>query len=186
MEEGRSEIVSSNSKPRKSFCFVGRYSPVKGLDILAAAYRIYSSQVESPWELVTAGKGECREQLVSAGAEDRGFIQPEALPAFFADASAFILPSRFEPWGVVIQEAAASGLPLVCSNACGAGVHLLRDGFNGISVPAGDTDSLVNAMVRMTEMEESKRNEWGKASFELSKQYTPERWVETMISGVTR
>lgn len=178
------KLKSGKAKPH--FLYVGRYVDVKGINVLVEAYRCYCERVEEPWGLKCAGAGPLQDELVSSGAEDLGFVQPDVLPEVMGQASAFVLPSRFEPWGVVVQEAAASGLPLICSDACGAAVHLLRDGFNGYSFPTSDKDALVDRMVRMTEMKESKRNQWGKASFELSKQYTPERWVETLISGVTR
>ena len=178
------DLASPISNLRKSFAFVGRYAPVKGLDTLAEAYRLYAAKVESPWKLICAGKGECREQLIAAGAEDRGFLQPEALPAFLGEASAFILPSRFEPWGVVVQEAAATGLPVIVSDVCGAGVHLLRDRWNGRSFAAGDAAHLTECLLWMHWQSDAQLVELGRNSFELSKQYTPERWARTLIEGV--
>ena len=178
------DLASPISNLRKSFAFVGRYAPVKGLDTLAEAYRIYSSKVESPWKLICAGKGECREQLIAAGAEDRGFLQPEALPAFLGEASAFILPSRFEPWGVVVQEAAATGLPVIVSDVCGAGVHLVRDRWNGRSFAAGDAQHLAVCLLWMHRQSDEQLAELGRNSFELSKQYTPDRWARTLLEGV--
>ena len=178
------DLASPISNLRKSFAFVGRYAPVKGLDTLAEAYRLYAAKVESPWKLICAGKGECREQLIAAGAEDRGFLQPEALPAFLGEASAFILPSRFEPWGVVVQEAAATGLPVIVSDVCGAGVHLLRDRWNGRSFAAGDAAHLTKCLLWMHWQSDAQLVELGRNSFELSKQYTPERWARTLIEGV--
>ena len=150
---------------------------------MAEAYRIYSAQVETPWKLICAGKGECQSQLLSAGAEDRGFIQPEALPDFLAEADAFILPSRFEPWGVVVQEAAATGLPVIVSDVCGAGVHLLRDRWNGRSFAAGDAEQLAECLLWMHQQSEDQLATLGHNSFELSKQYTPERWAQTLLEG---
>lgn len=112
-------------RPR-SFLFVGRYIPEKGIDTLATAYRQYRDLVAHPWPLICAGAGPLHQALRDCGAVERGFVQPKDLPAVMAGAAAFILPSLFEPWGVVLQEAAAAGLPLIASHACGAAVHLLR------------------------------------------------------------
>lgn len=177
--EQRSEI-----KDRRSFLFVGRYVPEKGIDTLVEAYGRYRREVQNPWPLVCAGAGLLRDSLAAAGAEDVGFVQPADLPSLMAGAGAFVLPSRFEPWGVVVQEAAASGLPLICSDACGAGVHLLRDRWNGRSFAAGDPSHLVECLLWMHQQSDQQLHELGLNSFELSKQYTPRRWVETLLEGI--
>jgi glycosyltransferase involved in cell wall biosynthesis len=172
-----------SERPR-CFLFVGRYAEEKGIRDLAAAYRIYRAEVQNPWPLVCAGKGDLAPLLVAAGAEDRGFVQPERLPELMREAAAFVLPSLFEPWGVVVQEAAACGLPLIVSDACGAGVHLVRNGYNGFITETSDCQSLAVALARMHRLNGSDREEFGRRSFELSKQYTPERWAKTLHDGL--
>jgi glycosyltransferase involved in cell wall biosynthesis len=162
------------------FLFVGRYVVEKGIDTLLEAYRSYREQVTDPWGLRCAGAGPLRELLKGSGVDDLGFVQPDELPSIMAAAAAFVLPSRFEPWGVVAHEAAASGLPLILSDACGAGVHLLRPLHNGYSVAAGSVVELVRAMVAMHGLLPSQRRNFGHASWELSKQYTPERWAAVL------
>ena len=167
------------------FLFVGRYVHAKGLDVLAEAYTIYRRSVEHAWPLVCVGAGEKGYMIREReGIEDRGFIQPADLPGLMRTASAFILPSRKEAWGVVLQEAAASALPLICSDACGAGVHLVRDGYNGYNVQTGDADHLAEAMVRLARLPASERSAMGRRSHELSRQYTPETWIDTFVSGL--
>ena len=184
---GRQRLEAGGPEERPShFLFVGRYVPEKGIDTLIRAYQIYCSKVTSPWELRCAGAGPLQERLVAAGAVDSGFVQPDRLPEVMGAASGFVLPSRFEPWGVVVQEAAACGLPLICSDACGAAEHLLRDGLNGISFPAGDAEALADAMLLLSSLDRTTRSEFGARSHELSRQYTPERWVETLMRGVAR
>jgi len=180
--ESREQRAESDGM--RSFLYVGRYAPEKGLDTLTKAYSIYRQRAERPWKLVCAGAGPLRETLVRAGTEDRGFIQPDELPELMGEATAFILPSRFEPWGVVAHEAAATGLPLILSDACGAGAHLLRHHGNGYIFPAGDAKALAERMEQMTCLPETKRREWGETGFHLSKQYTPKRWAETLLAGL--
>jgi glycosyltransferase involved in cell wall biosynthesis len=171
---------------QRSFLYVGRYVSEKGLDTLCEAYRLYITHVANPWTLTCAGAGPLRDRLVAAGAKDQSFVQPNDLPELMAKASCLILPSRFEPWGVVVHEAAASGLPLICSDACGAAVHLLRPHLNGYTFPTGDAEALADRMVQMTRLSDSDRNEFGQASAQLSRQYTPERWINTLLAGLTR
>jgi glycosyltransferase involved in cell wall biosynthesis len=186
-EVGRRRLeAEAQGGERPHFLYVGRYVPEKGLDTLIEAYRSYRERAESPWELRCAGAGPLQERLVAAGAVDLGFVQPDRLPEVMGSAAAFVLPSRFEPWGVVVQEAAACGLPLICSDACGAAEHLLRDGLNGVVFPAGDAEALADGMLRMSGLDQSVRGEFAARSHELSRQYTPERWVETLMRGMAR
>jgi glycosyltransferase involved in cell wall biosynthesis len=181
----RPDAPAISAFDRPGLLYVGRYASEKGLDTLAEAYRLYRREVLSPWPLVCAGAGPLREALVSAGAEDRGFVQPRELPSLMYEASAFVLPSRFEPWGVVAQEAAASTLPLILSDACGAAAHLLRPYYNGFIFEAGSVKGLLRALKAMHALEPERHRSYAQASYELSKQYTPQRWAETLIEGLS-
>ncbi|WP_457653578.1 glycosyltransferase family 4 protein [Rhodocaloribacter sp.] len=174
----------ATSRP-KTFLFVGRYIPIKGLDTLIAAYRRYRRQASEPWALHCAGTGELASTLEGQpGVTDLGFVQPDRLPQLFAEAGAFILPSRREPWGVVVQEATAAGLPVLCSTASGAAVHLVQDGYNGFLFEPGDASYLARLMQRIDDASEEERSEMGRASHALSRQFTPERWAETFVRGL--
>jgi len=134
----------------KRFAFIGRYCPEKGLDLLVDAYAEYRRRVSDPWELVCCGRGPQASLLSGVpGVSDLGFRQPETLPEVLAEAGALVLPSLYEPWGVVVAEACAAGLPIICSNACGAAVDLVREGYNGYLVGTGDVPSLAEAMVKL-------------------------------------
>lgn len=169
----------------RAFLFVGRYIRRKGLDLLVDAYAAHRERVDDPWPLLCAGSGE-QEVLLDGqeGIDNRGFVQPDVLPGLMEAAGAFVLPSREEPWGVVVEEAAAAGLPLICSEACGAAVHLLQDSYNGYLVQSKSADHLAHRMVTMSMLADEKRARMGARSHELSKQYTPTRWAETLISGI--
>lgn len=171
--------------PSRRFLYVGRYVPEKGVDLLADAYAAYRNRVADPWPLVCAGSGVLEDRLdAQAGIENEGFVQPDALPRLMAQGGAFVLPSRDEPWGVVVQEAAAAGCPLLCSEASGAAVHLLNDGYNGYRVQSESVDHLTECLVRMSALSEETRAQMGARSHALSRQYTPTRWAETLTTGV--
>lgn len=174
----------ATERPR-TFLFVGRYIPIKGLDTLIEAYRRYREEASEPWALQCAGTGELAPMLEGGpGVANLGFVQPDRLPQLMAEAGAFILPSRREPWGVVVQEAATAGLPVLCSTASGASVHLVQDGYNGFLFEPGDVDHLARLMLRIDEASEEERREMGRASHALSRQFTPERWAETFMQGL--
>ncbi|MBM3955288.1 MAG: glycosyltransferase family 4 protein [Planctomycetes bacterium] len=135
--------------PRK-FLFVGRYVASKGLDVLLEAYAAYRRSVAVPWSLTCCGRGALGPQVAGAeGVIDLGFVQPRDQPAVLRDHGAFILPSRYEPWGVVLAEALASGLPAICTTACGAGVELLHPHSNGWLVPPANPPALAAALRRI-------------------------------------
>ena len=103
--------------------FAGKLAPWKRPgDLLEAAARVPRAFV------VYAGDGELREQLAERarrlGLADRvrflGFVNQSALPATYRAADVLVLPSEFEPFGLVVNEAFASGTPAIVSTACGA------------------------------------------------------------------
>ena len=170
-----------------AFLFVGKYSSEKGIDVLVEAYRQYRRHHSSPWKLVCAGTGDLRHMLSDEpGVEDRGFVQPDQLPGVLRDTTAFVLPSRREPWGVVLQEAATAGMPLICSEECGAGVHLVQDGYNGYTFETTNPAHLARCMSQLSEKKEEDVAAMGDRSHQLSKQYTPTRWARTLVRGVER
>lgn len=168
----------------EGFLFVGRLVPVKAFDILIKAYGLYRKSVSNPWPLKIIGSGPLSKMAENKeGIKLLGFVQPSHLPAMMASASAYVLPSNFEPWGVALQEAATVGLPLIASDACGASVHLLRDGWNGYLIEPGSVAELTDALIRMHTLSNDARRAMGVNSFELSKQYTPELWAATLVGG---
>lgn len=128
---------------------VARLAPEKGHDLLL---RAAAAAGDARVRVVLVGDGPARsslEQLArSLGiravfAGDRPW--DDVLEAYVA-ADVFALLSWFEPWGVVVNEAAACGLPLVLSDRVGAAHDLLRDGENGALVRAGDVDAAARAL----------------------------------------
>lgn len=172
---------------RKDFLYVGRMVISKGVGDLLDAYSLYCARVTNPWNLRCVGGGELSERAKKEpGVSYEGFVQPSDLPPVMAKAGAFVFPGRFEPWGVALQEAAAVGLPLISTDAAGASVHLLRDGWNGYLAQAGHPESLADAMVRMHHCDEEKLELMGDRSYQLSLQYTPEHWAAQIFEGIQR
>jgi glycosyltransferase involved in cell wall biosynthesis len=140
---------------------VGRAAPEKGFDVLEQACR----QAGVAVDIVTGGLGE------------------DELASRYVDADVFALLSRHEPWGVVVNEAAASGLPLVLSDRVGAAPDLLRDGENGFLVPANDADAAAKAF-RELAADPEKRRRFGERSRELVRAWGYEPSVENFVAAV--
>jgi glycosyltransferase involved in cell wall biosynthesis len=171
---------------RPAFVFAGRLSSEKGLDVLVEAYRSYRGQRRDPWTLVVCGTGPLAASLDQVeGIDARGFVQPGDLPSVFARASCLVLPSTFEPWGVVVHEAAAAGLAIICSTAVGASSRFVVDGYNGALVPPGDPASLAGALDVMSGPA-TPLAAFSRRSSELARQFTPERWARYLVDQIVR
>jgi glycosyltransferase involved in cell wall biosynthesis len=162
----------------RSFLFVGRYIPMKAIDILIQAYQEYRDRVDDPWDLVCCGQGELKSQLVGKpGIIDRGFLQPTEMHSVWQSAGAFILPSRFDPWPLAIVEAAAAGLPIICTDGCGSGAEVVRSWYNGLIIPEDNVAKLTQALLTLHE-HYAELPTWGKRSQQLAAPYATSVWLD--------
>jgi glycosyltransferase involved in cell wall biosynthesis len=161
----------------RSFLFVGRYIAIKAVDVLVQAYQIYRSQVSNPWTLVCCGQGELASQLQGQqGIDNRGFLQPTEMQQVWQSAGAFILPSRFDPWPLALVEAAAAGLPIICTNGCGSAVEVIRPWYNGLIIPKENPKALAKAMLNLHN-QYADLSTWGKRSQQLAAPYAADIWA---------
>jgi glycosyltransferase involved in cell wall biosynthesis len=109
-----------------------------------------------------------------------GELDTNSLPAAYAAADVFALVSARETWGVVVNEAAAAGLPLVLSSGVGAAADLLEAGQNGERVPVGDVGALAEALARLADDPELRRR-YGERSRELVSGWGYERSVDEFV-----
>ncbi|MEM8556462.1 MAG: glycosyltransferase family 4 protein [Bacteroidota bacterium] len=131
----------------------GRFMERKDLPTLLRAYGQYRRQSEVPWRLVLLGDGPLRpdlEALVAREAIDgvsfAGWRQIEDLPAYYALASAFVHTATVDQWGLVVNEAMASGLPVLVSTGTGCSEDLVEHGRNGFTFTPGDVETLAALM----------------------------------------
>lgn len=140
--QNAAEVRARLDVPERYHLFVGRLVEAKGLDDLLAARRLRPFP-----ELVVAGTGPLEERLrAEPGVRVLGFQPRERLIELYALAELTAVPSRFEPWGVVVNEALACGSPVVASNVVGAAVDLVRDGHDGRVFAAGNAAALADAL----------------------------------------
>lgn len=166
----------------RRFVFVGRFIEQKSIQQLIEAYKAYCNAVSEPWKLRMIGAGPLIEYAKNIdGVEVEKFAQPFELPQHLSECSCFILPSKHENWGLVIHEAALTGLPLICSSACGATTWFLRAGQNGY-LTTTSTDSIKNAMIKIHKTSSSKLKEMSECSSVLGKLWTVEKWADHIHS----
>jgi len=167
---------------------VARLAPEKGLDTLV---RAIAAANDPRLVLLLAGAGPERERLASlaAGLGVRLVLlwdTPwERIVERYVLAHVFALLSRHEPWGVVVNEAAACGLPLVLSDRVGAAFDLLEDGRNGMLVPADDVAAAAEA-IRALAADPKRREAMGAASREIVSPWGYEPSIERLIHVVRR
>jgi len=178
---------------RRSFLVCCRFVPVKNLERLLAAYARYRQLAgKEAWELVVVGDGPQRSRLLRLSRELEldgcvrfpGSIQYDDLPAIYGQAGAFLLPSVSEPWGLVVNEAMAAGLPVLVSNRCGCAPDLVEEGGNGFTFDPYDVVGLARLMFRISAMSEDQRQAMGRRSREIIRHWGPERFAEGMRKAV--
>lgn len=139
------------ASPGVRFLFVGRQSPEKGLDVLLRAWRA-SGLGTAGAELVLVGSNAAGPP---AGVRNLPAADPVRMREIYEACDVLVIPSiptrTFrEPWALVANEAMNRGLAVVATDAVGAAAGgLVRDGHNGIVVPAGDAPALSRALVRL-------------------------------------
>jgi glycosyltransferase involved in cell wall biosynthesis len=178
-----------NSRPPTTFFFCGQMIERKAVDILLLAFdRLIASGAEARLLLV-GREAQLPTFMELVGPETKariqyeGFQAPESLPAYFAQADVFVLPSRHDGWGVVVNQALATGLPIITSDAVGAGLDYVGTGINGVRVEAGSVDALYEAMRTLVQNPEMARR-WGRESRDRAQTLTPEsgadKWVRVV------
>ena len=167
------------------FIFVGRLHPNKGLDILLQAWEKLCATINHDWDLMVIGNGPLEKSMKRcARVSLKGFLQPTEIAAEAINAGAFILPSRKEPWGVVVHEFTAAGLPLILSDVCGAAAEFLIPGFNGFSFASENVADLCRVLSRMVRMDDKTLARMGERSYELSHRITPLFSVASLLTPI--
>lgn len=173
------------SLPDRYFLTVSRLSPEKNLLMLLAAFGDYRKR-GGTWDLVLVGGGPQEQELrevvksqVIPGVHLLGWKQYDDLPAYYALASCFVLPSVSEPWGLVVNEAMACGLPVLVSEACGCVPELCKPGENGFTFAHNATDQLVERMVQVSSGDEQ-LSAFGKTSRKIISSFTPQTWAAAL------
>ena len=165
---------------------VARLAPEKELDVLV---RAAAEAADPHLRLVVAGNGPDGPALERRAAELGvplrlvGDLPWERMAELYVAADVFALLSSSEPWGVVVNEAAACGLPLVLSDQVGAAYDLLREGENGTLVPARDVAAAAMALRRLAEDPELRRAQ-GARSREVMRDWGYEPSVESFVAAV--
>jgi len=146
----------------------------------------------TPWDLVLLGDGPLRPTLVAqlstlnlhAHVHLPGFKQYDELPTYYGLASAFVHASTTEQWGLVVNEAMASGLPVLVSNRCGCAQDLVHEGVNGFTFDPFNVEELASLMLNVSAFQPFRLSEFGCASREIISHWGTERFAEGLSKAV--
>jgi 1,2-diacylglycerol 3-alpha-glucosyltransferase len=178
------------------FLTVCRFAPEKNLVRLIRAYARYRQRGggQAAWDLVLCGDGPGRAEVETAIAATGcaqaihrpGFLQVDALPRWYAHAGAFILPSLSEPWGLVVNEAAASGLPLLVSTRAGCAATLVPEpaGTTGTRFDPLDVEAMADQLLAMATAPAEMRTAMGKRASETVSRWGPDRFARGVLEAI--
>jgi glycosyltransferase involved in cell wall biosynthesis len=175
-------LRQTSGLPKDYFLYVGRLAPEKNLSACLRAFARYR-ELGGTWSLVLVGDGPEREALEKESHELRlggqvnfaGLKTAKETVLYYAFAGCFLLPSMREPWGLVVNEAMASGLPVIVSNRCGCVEDLVEPGGNGF---------VFDPMLTIAESSPRVIGKMGQRSREIIAGYTPEHWAAEVARAV--
>ena len=178
----RGQGAASFGLPNSYFLYVGRLAEEKSVAGLLESWLRYRAD-GGTWSLVLAGDGPEREKLQQLAAESAfavgvhflGHKDSRELLQLYSFAECFVLPSWREPWGLVVNEAMASGLPVIVSSRCGCAEDLVQAGENGfVFDPEASGDELSFLLGRMEALGPGRRRGMGDKSRQAIWEYSPE------------
>jgi len=174
------------SKIKKYILFVGRLSEIKGLDVLIETFCELKSEKKLDLDLMIIGNG-----LLANIIPERNdiirfpFMSQEELIKHLPEVKFFCLPSRKEPWGLVIHEFASAGMPIITTAVCGSSTAFVKNGYNGYIINSCDKKLLKNAILKMNSLSNDEIEQFSERSYNLSKQIAPELWTASVTSILT-
>jgi len=202
----RSEFREKYALPENYFLASARFVEKKNLRKLIRAYAEYrrgssasakatadkeirsqKSEVsynKAPWDLVVLGDGPLKADLCHLISDLRlndhvhlpGFKPYDELPIYYALANAFVHASTTEQWGLVVNEAIASGLPVIVSNRCGCAPELVNG--NGFTFDPTNEDELATRLLEMASLSDQEQKHLGDNSSRIAANFAPELFGE--------
>ncbi|MBO5745669.1 MAG: glycosyltransferase family 4 protein [Clostridia bacterium] len=168
------------------FLSVGRFVGLKGFELLLEAW----GKSDQKSQLVLVGGGPLTneyeriiEQHKLKNVSVIGYVHKDKLDEYYAAADVFVMPTKSDIWGLVVNEALASGLPVISSDKCTAGVELIKPNVNGLIYDCFDTDALCEC-IRFTEQNADSVNEMSVNALNSIKNYTYESVIESHITSI--
>ena len=189
----RENELKARQLPPKSLIYVGRLIPIKNLTSLIDAFcEACRANPTANWGLILLGEGEqktiLQEQVNALKMNDKVRFLPgcnwQDVPRFLALANALVLPSQSEPWGLVVNEAMACGLPVLVSDRCGCVDDLVRDGQNGYRFNPNQPDQLTDQIGKLLRSTPADLTRMGTESAWIVEAFNPDSVGKAMYDAL--
>lgn len=189
------DVRTELALPERYFLASNRFIEKKNLLRLVQAYDAYRRQAgAAAWHLVMLGDGEMRPRVESLVRDLHleglvqmpGFASYDVLPKYLGLASAFVHASTMEQWGLVVNEAMATGLPVLVSDRCGCATDLVEAERNGELFDPFDVDEIAVRLARMAGMSPDERAAMGERSRAIIANWSPARFGRGVVEASRR
>lgn len=173
------------TKFKKQLIFIGRLVDHKGVKDFCEVLNYMIERDELGLEIKIIGNGPLASIIPKhKNIQHISFITPEELPEQLENAGVFILPSTYEAWGVVVQEAALAWLPIITTYETGAASEFVIPGFNGFLMQAGNQEKLISILKQIEKMDEIEYHHFSSNSKLLSNKINLAIWSAQLNSVV--
>lgn len=166
-----------------TFIYVGRLWKGKGLGYLLQAFNDAQKEIDKEISLILVGDGKeeailkkmCYEKSIK-NVIFTGFVQKRNLPIYYAASDVFVFPTLGDPYGLVVDEAMASKLPIISSSSVGEITDRVENGVNGYIVSSGNIQGMKEKMLILAK-DEKLIKKMGEISLKKIIYHTHERWA---------
>ena len=183
----KDELKKEKKFPAKLILFSALLIPRKNLDVLL---KVFKEIVKDDIGLVVLGHGPLKNKYIEWCRKNNlknvffeGHRPTEDLPKYYAIADILVMPSLKEVWGLVVNEAMACGLPVLCSNKAGVAKDLVKDSVNGYTFAPEDIDDLKSKLTMLLR-NEKKRKDMGNNSLQIINNCTLDKYTEHLLKAV--
>jgi len=176
------------------FITVTRLLKRKNVLRLVEAFAAYRQKIgeDEAWDLVICGKGQeeislrnlIRKNKLDGCIHLPGFVPYKAIVDWYGLANAFVHPAIQEQWGLVVNEACAAGLPILCSRTVGACHELVQDYQNGLLFDPESDQDISRTLITIHQLDVSLRASMGQLSQALVAKYSPQRFADGLIDAI--
>ncbi len=166
-----------------NFLFIGRLVKEKNIKSFAKSLDLINVERKSKHKLKIIGKGVLQEKIKKYKCVDLlGYKNIDEMIHIASECHVFCLPSKFEPWGVVLHEMALLGLPILASENCGSAFDLVQNNNNGFKFKPNDFESIKNSIHKFLNLSNNQKIKFGNSSRAIALKLNHDYWCKNLIS----